>query len=65
MAASETGLALGLVPAQAHATETTVTGPYQNKLTGSDAVLGDRFSHAAWRAGVVMTISNSTGVSRP
>ncbi len=32
---------------------------------GSAAGLGDRFGHAAWRAGVVMTVSNSTGVSRP
>jgi hypothetical protein len=32
---------------------------------GSDAGSGDRFGHAAWRAGAVMTISNSTGVSRP
>ncbi|MFB0632834.1 hypothetical protein ACEPPI_36770, partial [Streptomyces sp. AB3(2024)] len=32
---------------------------------GSDAGSGDRLSHAAWRAGVVMTVSNSTGVSRP
>ena len=32
---------------------------------GSDAGLGDRFDHAAWRAGVVMTVSYSTGVSRP
>ncbi|MDQ1013564.1 Helicase associated domain protein [Streptomyces afghaniensis] len=32
---------------------------------GSDAGSGDRFGHAAWRAGVVMTVSNSMGVSRP
>ncbi|MEU1407210.1 NUDIX domain-containing protein, partial [Streptomyces sp. NPDC005728] len=32
---------------------------------GSAAGLGDRFDHAAWRAGVVMTVSYSTGVSRP
>lgn len=32
---------------------------------GSGAGSGDRFGHAAWRAGVVMTVSNSTGVSRP
>ncbi|MEV1019534.1 hypothetical protein [Streptomyces sp. NPDC050264] len=32
---------------------------------GSTADLGDRCGHAAWRAGVVMAISYSTGVSRP
>ncbi|MEU2367037.1 Tn3 family transposase [Streptomyces noursei] len=32
---------------------------------GSDAGSGDRFGHAAWKAGAVMTISNSTGVSLP
>ncbi|RSN14791.1 hypothetical protein DMH25_07535 [Streptomyces sp. WAC 01325] len=32
---------------------------------GSDAGSGDRFGHAAWRAGVVMTVSYSMGVSRP
>jgi hypothetical protein len=32
---------------------------------GSDAGLGDRFGHAARRAGVVMTVSNWMGVSRP
>ncbi|MFI5753506.1 VOC family protein, partial [Streptomyces sp. NPDC051644] len=32
---------------------------------GSAAGLGDRFGHAARRAGVVMTVSYSTGVSRP
>ncbi|GGX50771.1 Tat pathway signal protein [Streptomyces noursei] len=35
------------------------------KEFGSDAGLGDRLGHAAWRAGVVMTVSNSMGVSRP
>ncbi len=35
------------------------------QVDGSDAGLGDRCGHAARRAGVVMTISNSTGVSRP
>ncbi|MFI2458278.1 Tn3 family transposase, partial [Streptomyces sp. NPDC019539] len=34
-------------------------------VNGSDAGSGDRFGHAAWRAGVVMTVSNSMGVSRP
>ncbi|ANZ20196.1 OB-fold nucleic acid binding protein [Streptomyces noursei ATCC 11455] len=34
-------------------------------MEGSATGLGDRFGHAAWRAGVVMTVSNSTGVSRP
>ncbi|WP_443071834.1 endonuclease domain-containing protein [Streptomyces sp. WMMC940] len=34
-------------------------------VKGSDAGSGDRLSHAAWRAGVVMTVWNSTGVSRP
>ncbi|MFE9833496.1 hypothetical protein ACFYPK_33390, partial [Streptomyces halstedii] len=33
-------------------------------LDGSAAPSGDRFSHAAWRACVVMTVSYSTGVSR-
>ncbi|MDX2650538.1 hypothetical protein PV341_44735, partial [Streptomyces sp. PA03-1a] len=32
---------------------------------GSAAGLGDRFGHAAWTAGGVMTVSNSTGVRRP
>ncbi|MFI0968448.1 hypothetical protein ACH4S8_45060, partial [Streptomyces sp. NPDC021080] len=31
---------------------------------GSGAGSGDRFGHAAWRAGAIMTVSNSTGVSR-
>ncbi|MFE9500860.1 transposase, partial [Streptomyces collinus] len=31
---------------------------------GSAAGSGDRFGHATWRAGVIMTVSNSTGVSR-
>lgn len=32
---------------------------------GSGASSGDRLGHAACRAGVVMTVSYSTGVSRP
>ncbi len=35
------------------------------EVLGSAAGSGDRFGHAAWRAGVVMTVSNSMGVSRP
>ena len=38
---------------------------YVRAADGSGAGLGDRFGHAAWRAGVVMTVSNSTGVRRP
>ncbi|MFJ2095438.1 RICIN domain-containing protein [Streptomyces sp. NPDC087901] len=34
MAVSATGLTLGLAPVQAQASETTVTGTYQNKQTG-------------------------------
>ena len=34
-------------------------------VEGSAARLGDRFGHAAGRAGVFMTVSYSTGVSRP
>ncbi len=37
----------------------------KSSTAGSDAGSGDRFGHAAWKAGAVMTISNSTGVSLP
>lgn len=40
-------------------------GPRVLAATRRDAGSGDRCGHAAWRAGVVMTVSNSTGVSRP
>jgi hypothetical protein len=33
--------------------------------TGSDAGLGDSFSHAARATGVAIMVSNSTGVKRP
>lgn len=42
-----------------------VLAPLRPGTGGSDAGSGDRFGYAAWRAGVVMTVSNSTGVSRP
>jgi hypothetical protein len=38
---------------------------YAHQPAGSDAGLGDRFGHAALRAGVAITVSNSMGVSRP
>ncbi|MFE4957091.1 hypothetical protein ACFRCW_24130 [Streptomyces sp. NPDC056653] len=39
--------------------------PVRSSMEGSGARSGDRFGHTAWRAGVVMTVSNSIGVSRP
>ena len=33
--------------------------------TGTDAGLGDSFSHAAMAAGVAIMVSNSIGVKRP
>lgn len=41
-----------------------VTGR-RTRPSGSGAGSGVRFGHAAWMAGGVMTVSNSTGVSRP
>ncbi|MEV8529417.1 hypothetical protein AB0451_35655, partial [Streptomyces sp. NPDC052000] len=51
-------------PAFSQVTTSLITDCLRN-ADGSDAGLGDRFGQAAWRAGVVMTISNSMGVSRP
>jgi hypothetical protein len=62
-AAGYTRILLGLHLA-GDRTITLSRAPGANKV-GSGAGLGDRFGHAAWRACVVMTVSYSTGVSRP
>ncbi|MFF4897589.1 TIR domain-containing protein [Streptomyces sp. NPDC001068] len=51
----------------AHQIERGITGrarPRYRHPLGSAAGSGDGFGHVIWRAGVVMTVSNSMGVSR-